>query len=107
MMILSLLLICERFLLAYTIKNKKIIHTRFYFMLLIPLFSKLILKENLYKHQYLSLMISIIGWILLNIPIFLKLKKEDILDNFLNLIIGVIYPLELVLIKYIYAINII
>ena len=56
-------------------------------MLSIPLFSKLILKENLYKHQYLSLMISIIGWILLNIPIFLKLKKEDILDNFLNLIL--------------------
>ena len=101
MMILSLLLICERFLLAYTIKYDKIITTRIYYMLLIPLFSKLILKENLYKHQYLSLMISIIGWILLNIPIFLKLKKEDILDNFLNLIIGVIYPLELVLIKYI------
>ena len=101
MMILSLLLICERFLLAYTIKNDKIITTRIYYMLSIPLFSKLILKENLYKHQYLSLMISIIGWILLNIPIFLKLKKEDILDNFLNLIIGVIYPLELVLIKYI------
>ena len=101
MMILSLLLICERFLLAYTIKNDKIITTRIYYILSIPLFSKLILKENLYKHQYLSLMISIIGWILLNIPIFLKLKKEDILDNFLNLIIGVIYPLELVLIKYI------
>ena len=46
MMILSLLLICERFLLAYTIKNDKIITTRIYYMLSIPLFSKLILKKK-------------------------------------------------------------
>ena len=64
------------------------------------MFSKFILKENLYKHHYLSIIISIIGWIILSIPICLKIKKEDILANFLNLIHGAIYPLILVLIKY-------
>ena len=72
-----------------------------YLILLIPLFSKFILKENLYKHQYLSLMISIIAWIILNIPICLKVKKEDILANFINLIHALIYSIFLVLIKYV------
>ena len=99
LIILSLLLIGKRFLFAYIYENNKI-ETRFYYMILIPLFSKLILKENLYKHQYLSLAICVIGWIILNIPIFLKLKNQDILANFLNLLIGAIYPFKLVLIKY-------
>ena len=55
----------------------------------------------MYKHQYLSLMISIIAWIILNIPICLKVKKEDILANFINLIHALIYSIFLVLIKYV------
>ena len=100
LIILSLLLIGKRLLFSYAL-DKTIINRRFYYMLFIPLFSKLILKENLYCHQYLSLTISIIGWIILSIPIFLKFEQKDILANFLNILIGAIYPLELVIIKYI------
>ena len=97
--ILSSLVIAERFISSYIFHNK-MFNTRFYFIILIPLFSKLILKENLYKHQYLSLAISIIGWIIINIPVCLKMEKDDILANFLNLIKGATYPLSLVMIKY-------
>ena len=99
LVILSLFLFSNRFIRAYIYDNKKI-DSRFYFIIFIPLFSKFILKENLYKHHYLSIIISIIGWIILSIPICLKIKKEDILANFLNLIHGTIYPLILVLIKH-------
>ena len=98
--LLSALLIIDIFANTYTSKYTKF-NENSYLILLIPLFSKFILKENLYKHQYLSLMISIIAWIILNIPICLKVKKEDILANFINLIHALIYSIFLVLIKYV------
>ena len=90
--LLSALLIIAQFAYAYTSKYTKF-NENSYLILLIPLFSKFILKENLYKHQYL--------WIILNIPICLKVKKEDILANFINLIHALIYSIFLVLIKYV------
>ena len=69
-------------------------------MFFVPLFSKYILNSNIYKHQYLSLFICFIGCILIIIPVCLKLTKEDILYNILNFIGGIIYPLFLILIKY-------
>lgn len=77
-----------------------IFNDRLYYLLFVILFSKLILKENIYKHQYLSLIILIICWILLNIPICLKFEMKDILPNFLNILYGAISPFGLVLIKY-------
>ena len=68
--------------------------------LFVPLFSKFILKENIYKHQYFSIVISIIGIIFLLIPVCLELDTKDIAPNILNLINGIIYPLYLVIIKY-------
>ena len=62
----------------------------------------MILKENLYKHQYLSLLISIIGMVIIDIPICLKITKDDLLANFINLIDGAVFPLFIVLIKFIY-----
>ena len=99
LIILSALLINERFLLTYIYDNKRL-DPRVFYIILIPLFSKLILKENLYKHQYLSLAICVIGWIILNIPVCLEIRKEDILANFLNLLKGTCYPLSLSIIKY-------
>ena len=39
--------------------------------------------------------------IIINIPICLKMTKDDLLANFINLINGAVYPLFIVLIKYI------
>ena len=60
-----------------------------------------ILKENIFKHQYFSLLISISGIIFLLIPVCLVLEKEDIIPNILNFIIGIMYPLFTVIIKFI------
>jgi len=77
-----------------------IFQARFYFILFIPLFSKFILKENIFRHHYLSLLIALVGFILLIIPVCLKINSNDIIPNVLNFIMGVSYSLFLVLIKY-------
>jgi uncharacterized membrane protein len=82
LLILSFLLISEKLIYIYT-GEYNLFYLWFYYLLFIPLFSKLILKENLYKHQYLSLLISIIGMIIINIPICLKMTKDDLLANFI------------------------
>ena len=74
---------------------------RLYYFFFIPLFSKLILKQNIFKHQCFSLLLAIIGNIFLFIPVCLVFKKEDIIPNILNFITGIIYPLFLVIIKFI------
>ena len=56
LLILCCILISEKLIYIYTEKHK-LFYLRFYYLLFIPLFSKLILKENLYRHQYLSLLI--------------------------------------------------
>ena len=81
-----------------------IFQERLYFILFIPLFSKLILKENLFRHHYLSLLIAISGFILLFIPVCLKINVEDIVPNVINFLGAVCYSLFLALIKHlIYA----
>ena len=70
-------------------------------MFFIPLFSRFILKDTIFKHQYLSLIISIIGIIFLIIPICLKIESEDIVANILNFTAGIGYSLFLVIIKYV------
>ena len=87
-------------IISVLIRNKKVFEERLYFLFFIPLFSKLILKENILRHQYFSLIIAIIGIIFLIIPVCLVIQSEDILANILNFISGVSYSLFLVLIKY-------
>ena len=99
LIIISIIVIID--LLLKTYKQKYIIiDHRFYYMIFIPLFSKFILKDNIYKHHYLSLAISIIGWVIVNIPIFMKINAEDLLGNLANLANGALFPLILALIKY-------
>ena len=72
-----------------------------YFIIFISLFSKLILKQEIYKHQYLSIIISIFGIIFLIIPICLVFEQNDIVPNILLFIRAVCYSLYLTLIKYV------
>ena len=73
---------------------------RLFELFFIPLFSKIILKDKIYKHQYFSLLISLFGIIFLIIPIFFRLTTDDIVPNILNVINGINFSLFLVLIKY-------
>ena len=80
--------------------ENKVFEERLFYLFFIPLFSKVILKENIHKHHYFSLLISIIGIIFLIIPVCLVFQTEDIIPNILNFVKGIIYPLFLVIIKY-------
>ena len=73
---------------------------RLFYLFFIPLFSKIILKQDIYKHQYFSLLISLIGAIFLIIPLCLYFEKEFIVPNILNFIKGINYSLYFVIIKY-------
>ena len=70
-----------------------------YYLLLIPLFSKFILKDSIFRHQILSLLLSYIGIIFLCIPILPKIGIDDILVNISNFVVAFLYSLILVLIK--------
>ena len=79
--------------------NKNVFEKRLYYLLLLPFFSKIILKSELFKHQILSLFISIIGIILLFIPISLKIQKSDILYNILIFFISTARSFIFVMVK--------
>ena len=80
--------------------EKNTFEERLYFLFFISIFSKIILKDNIFNHQILSLLIEFIGLILLFIPIFLIIKKEDIIINICMFITSIGYSLFIVLIKY-------
>ena len=82
------------------IYDKNVFEERLFYLFFIPLFSKIILKENIYKHQYFSLIIAFNGIIFLLIPVCLKLGLDDIVPNILNFISGILYSLFLVIIKF-------
>ena len=98
--LLSLIIVAQDFLVIYLI-DEMVFDERIYELFLIPLFSKFILNENIYKHHYFALIISIIGVIFLLIPVCLYISMEDIIPNILNLTNGITYSLFLVIIKYI------
>ena len=73
---------------------------RLFYLFFIPLFSKIILKQDIYKHQYFSLLISLIGVIFLIIPLCIDFCNEYIVPNILNFIKAINYSLFLVIVKY-------
>ena len=81
--------------------GKKLFQERLYFLFFIPLFSKFILSDNIFRHQYFSLLIAIFGIILLIIPTCLVIGTDDILANILKFTASVGYSLFLTLIKYV------
>ena len=82
-------------------KYKVLFEYRLYFFLFIPLFSKFILRENIYKHHYFSLIIALSGIICLFVPVCVVIKSEDIIPNILHFIGGICLSLFIVLIKFI------
>ena len=81
--------------------TKNTFEVRLYFLFFIPIFSKCILKEDIFKHHILSLIIGSIGLILLFFPIILMIEKEDIIINIILFITSIGFSLHLVLIKHI------
>jgi len=68
----------------YTIiVNKNHFEERLYYLLLLPFFSKIILKSELFSHQILFLCTSIIGIILLFIPKAFEFKKSQLIIDIL------------------------
>ena len=68
----------------YTIiVNKNHFEERLYYLLLLPFFSKIILKSELFSHQILFLCTSIIGIILLFIPKVFEFKKSQLIIDIL------------------------
>ena len=65
------------------------------------IFCKIILGYEIYKHQLLSLILILIGWVFISIPVFIKLTTDDIYYNVLFFFGAIFYPLYLVLLKYI------
>ena len=80
--------------------NKKEFHMMLYFIISIPFFSKYILKEEIYNHHYLSLVIASIGIIIAMITDLFKFEKDDIIDYILLAFGSICFSLFFVLLKY-------
>ena len=87
--------------LSLMFRSKNEFEYRMYFFIFLPLLSKYILKIDIFSHQILSLIISIIGMILLFIPTLTKIGTDDILYNVLLFFRTISQSLNLVLIKLI------
>jgi hypothetical protein len=82
------------------INHKHVFNQRMFFLFFIPLFSKIILKDRIFSHQILSILISFIGMIFIFVPISLEIETNDIIINILSFIAAVGYSLFLVLLKF-------
>ena len=80
--------------------NRNIFEKRLYYIFFIAILSKFILKNKIYKHQILSLILTFTGLIILFIPPFLVFEKDDIFINVCNFGAAFCYSLFLVLIKH-------
>ena len=98
--LVSLLLIVYEAIPLFNI-DKHIFDERFFILICIPLLSKLILKENIFRHHYFALTISFTGMIVLFIPVALVVNRDDIVANILKCIFSIGYSLFLIIIKYI------
>ena len=99
LMIMSIFSVLPEICSLYSHENH-IFEERMYFLFFIPLFSKHILKNDIFNHQILSLFISFIGMIFLFIPILLVIETDDIFLNICTVITSIGYSLYLVLAKY-------
>ena len=73
---------------------------RLYFIFYIALFSKIILKNEIFNHQKLSLFIAVIGFFFLCIQTISKIQRTDIIFNIINIFSAGCYSLFIVMIKY-------
>lgn len=99
LLIMSILLILNP-IFSVLFYGKNILEQRIFYLLFIPIFSKIILNLDIFSHQILSLIIAIIGFILLLIPDLLVITKNDILPNILIFLDSIFFSLFLVLCKF-------
>ena len=99
--LLFMSLLLATYIIIYTFSNhKNLVEKRLYYLFFISIFSKFILKSEIYRHQVLSLSISFIGLIILFFPAIKKIGKKDIIMNICNVFSAIFYSIFLVLIKY-------
>ena len=84
------------FIFHYSITN----NTWVFNIIFLNVFTSMLTKNKLYKHQYLSSGIMILCGIGLNIIFLYKMKTKDVPILFLSMLIEIIYSLALVLAKY-------
>ena len=84
--------------------SKETLQNRYYCFLFIPIFSKLMLNINIYKHQILSLIISFFGFIIFLIIIIMtyEYNSKNMFDNFRFFISCFFFSLHMVLFKYLF-----
>ena len=103
-LLLSIVVFISMFLDSYFwINVDNYINLWTFYIVFLSLFSYLILKNKLYKHHYISIIITTILGLLYNI-ISNKLNIENIKQNYIIYLIGIlnmiVYSLDLVLNKY-------
>ena len=84
------------FIFHYNITN----NTWVFNIIFLNVFTSMLTKNKLYKHQYLSSGIMILCGIGLNIIFLYQMKTKDIPILFLSMLIEIIYSLAIVLAKY-------
>jgi len=82
-------------------KKYTVFEIRIYHLVFNTIFCRLILKYEVFSHQILSIILTLIGWILISIPIFKKISSFDIVPNIIFFFGAIFYPLYLVLFKLI------
>jgi len=82
-------------------KKYTVFEIRIYHLVFNTIFCRLILKYEVFSHQILSIILTLIGWILISIPIFKKISSLDIVPNIIFFFGAIFYPLYLVLFKLI------
>jgi len=82
-------------------KKYTVFEIRIYHLVFNTIFCRLILKYEVFSHQILSIILTLIGWILISIPIFEKISSLDIVPNIIFFFGAIFYPLYLVLFKLI------
>ena len=80
------------FLFSYSIKNNLWIFN----IIFLNIFTYVLTKNPIYKHQYFSSIIMILFGIILNVVNLYKMKLEDVPILFLSLFIEIIYSLAIV-----------
>ena len=82
----------------YLSSEDNLIERRYYYLIILSIFSKYLLKERILKHHKLSMFLVLISFILYFFGLFPKMEK-DIFINIVNFVISIGYCLFLIFIK--------
>ena len=80
--------------------NAPVLMYSLFYIIFIPILSRIILKEKFAKHNMVSIIISFLGLIIISIIDIKKMTNDDIRDNIIALISGFLTSLHYVFLKY-------